>query len=347
MSLSSLPARETGIVQRVRASLARSLPPSRPHILVGFSGGQDSLALTLVLTALARAGALTVESVHVDHDIRATSGDAAAGVRSIGDALRITTHVVTLDPNAIASHAGVGEEEALRRERYLAFARVARERDAYAVALAHHQRDQAETVLLHLMRGAGLSGASGMREWCELVVPWWSSADGAPTPLRIWRPFLSERYLDVALLSEESGFEIHEDETNEERRYRRNAVRHDVLPLLESISAGATVNLARFGDLALEDDHVLDRIAVEAMGTGDMVLHGDLDRRALADLPRAIQRRILRRWIAASGYDGELTANRIDAVIDVASRNRSGASVEIGAGWYVQSQSGALRLHRR
>jgi tRNA(Ile)-lysidine synthase len=214
------------------------------------------------------------------------------------------------------------------------------------VALAHHQRDQAETILLHLMRGSGLRGASGMREWSELSIPWWSGADSVPMSLRVWRPFIAERYQDVATLAEDSGFVVHEDETNDERRFRRNAVRHDVLPLLESISIGATANLARFGELAADDDRELERLAFAAMRAGSMLRDGELDRRELGRLPRAIQRRVMRQWIARSGYDGELTANRLDAIIDLAARNRTGASVEIGAGWSVLLHSGVLRLLR-
>ena len=331
------------MVQRVRASLARGDAPALPHILVGYSGGQDSLALTVIIASLVRAGAMTADIVHVDHAVRATSADAAAGVAAIGETLGMRSHLVTLEPAATARHPGRGGEEALRRERYRVYADLSRATGAWAVALAHHQRDQAETVLLHLLRGSGLAGAAAMREWSELPVPWWDEADSSPMGLRIWRPLLAEAQADVAVIANGTGLPIFEDETNVDRRFRRNAVRYDVLPILESIVSNSTANLARFASIAAEDDAALDALTAEA-ARACIADDGALRSAQLVTLSVAIQRRVVRRWLNASRYDGELTADRVDAILRLAGRNRSGASVEIGGGWTVVLRALSLTL---
>lgn len=335
--------RESGLVQRVRSSLADGFTVERvPRVLIACSGGQDSVALVCILASLARTGALHAEIVHVDHGVRGDSGDAAEGVRQIGDALGLAVHVETLDNASIRAHEGAGAEESLRRERYLAFARVAQRCRADVIALAHHQRDQAETVLLHLIRGTGLHGATGMRKWSVMDVPWWNSSPPNQS-LMLWRPFLAETWDEITEVARESGLPVFEDSTNSDRRFRRNAIRHDVLPLLESISGGATANIARFAELAGEDDDELERLARARFQLDD---RGGIHRHALLDVSRSLQRRIVRRWILSTSHDGELTMNRIDAVCDMAIRNRSGSAVEIGSGWRVLLSQGLLRLHR-
>lgn len=337
------PKRESGVVQRARASLAAWADPvSTPHILVGCSGGRDSVAMAWVLSSLARTGAITASIVHVDHRQRPTSALAAEGTRRVATALGLPFHLVTLEPDAIAEHAGVGREEALRRERYRSIASIARAMQADALAVAHHERDQAETVLLHLIRGAGLHGATGMREWSTMDVPWWPS-DEYPRALTIWRPFLRERWETIEDIASASRLPVFVDESNEDRRYRRNAIRHDVLPLLEHISSGAVANIARFAELAGEDDDLLDAMARDRLKVQP---DGDLHRRAIVDQPRAIQRRVVQQWIDHLGFDGDLTTNRIDAVCSLAERNRSGAHLEMGEGWTVTLEQGVLSLRR-
>jgi len=335
------PRRESGVIQRVRASLADRIDPvTTPHILIGCSGGRDSVALSSVLAALVRTGTITAAIVHVDHRQRDGSDRAATGTREISAALGLPFHLVTLDPDMIGRHEGVGREEALRRERYLAMSKVALRTQADAIAVAHHQRDQAETVLLHLIRGAGLHGATGMREWTTFDIPWWPS-DEFPRAVTIWRPFLRESWDDIEDIAAESRLPIFVDESNEDRRFRRNAIRHDVLPLLEQISSGASVNIARFAELAGEDDDLLDHMASERL---QVQPDGDLHRNAIVDQPKAIQRRVIQQWVLLRGFDGDLTTNRIDAICAMAERNRSGAQLELGAGWVARLNQGVLSL---
>lgn len=335
--------REAGIIQRVRASLRRAWPSTAsPHVLIACSGGLDSVVLAHILQQLAATGALRASMVHVDHGVRDDSASAATMVASFGAAIGMPVHTVRLPDDVLGKHRGAGMEEALRRERYQVVADVASEVHADLVAVAHHQRDQAETVLLHLIRGAGLQGASGMREVSTMAVPWWKPSPAAHT-LTLWRPLLSEPLDALRAWHEQHDLPLADDHTNEDRQFRRNAIRHDVLPELDLVFPGAVANLARFAELAAKDNAYLDHIAMERLV---LLADGGLHRSVLVDSETALQRRIVRQWILGSTYDGELTSDRIEAVRDLAARNRSGAHVEIGAGWSVVMQAGVLSLRR-
>lgn len=330
-------------MQRVRASLRRGLAEDPcPRILVACSGGQDSVVLAHVLASLARTGDLAPEIVHVDHGVRPESGNDAGMVAAFARELEMPFHLRQLETGVVDRHPGTGVEEALRRERYQAIADVAAEAGTDFVALGHHERDQAETVLLHLIRGSGLGGAAGMREWSTLEIPWWTQSPES-RPLVLWRPLLAEPLAAIEAWHQEHRLPLAEDETNTDSIFRRNAIRHEVLPLLDAITPGATTGLARFAALAAEDNAVLDRIVEERLGLN---VGETLPRRLLEGIEPAIQRRMVRQWILTQGFDGDLSRNRVEAVREIALRNRSGAIVQLGANWNVLMARGELSIVR-
>jgi len=336
--------RESGLVQHLRRALEAAAFGSRQHVLVGVSGGADSLALIVGLHELDRLGLLHVTAVHVDHGVRETSHDEARQVAALLDRLGIACVVRTIVPDDLARHRGVGAEEALRRERYRAFAEVLTEIGAEVVATAHHQRDQAETVLLHLLRGAGLDGVSGMRVRSALTVPWWPNDALASRAVALWRPVLDVDPAELRAFVAARGLPIIEDASNADPTYRRNAIRHEVLPVLERVMPGATVNLARFAANAQADDDVIDGI-VTALLSGRDGREG-LPWRELREQAIGIQRRVIRRWVLTQISGLELTQDRTEAVRQLAERNEGGKRVEIGEGWSVTVRGGMLRLVR-
>jgi tRNA(Ile)-lysidine synthase len=234
-----------------------------------------------------------------------------------------------LEPAKIAAHAGVGLEEAMRRERYRALAGIANETGADALALAHHQTDQAETVLLHLLRGSGLDGLTGMNEWEMRLIPWWTNAEPA-MQVGIWRPFIQEPVAGVAAVALASDYPVVEDPTNIDTAYRRNAIRHHLLPVIESISPGSTAAVARAAHLLAADADLLDDLAAshfDSCRDGDRLL-----RRDVVKLPVGLQRRVVRAWLDHLVPNEEFSFERTAAVLEMAHRNRGGARVEVGAG---------------
>ena len=312
-------------------------------IVIGFSGGPDSLALAAVLTRLRKPARIRVLLAHIDHQLRPSStADAEACVR-LASALDAPIVVETLAPELQARHPGVGIEEAARRERYVALSRIVKENGARLLSLAHQEDDQAETVLLHLLRGAGLRGAAGMAELTEVAIPWWDDPiDLSRSRVSVWRPLLLEPRDVVYDYLNMRGLQPVLDETNEDRSLRRNAIRHSVLPLLEEISPGARHALARYAAIASEEDALLEGLARERLA--DMIREdGCLDGAGLLAAPLALRRRMVRLWLEDHGLASDLSFERVEAVMEAASPGEP-RTIQLGRGWVLRSQGQRLCL---
>lgn len=334
----------TGFEQRLRARALAAGFGRGDRIVVGFSGGRDSLALAASLQRVAESIAVEPMLIHVDHRLRPTSHVEAERAEALAHALGAECHVAPLTSSPRGLHPGAGVEEAARRERYRVLLTFAMENAATAVATAHHQRDQAETVLLHLLRGGGVHGAAAMGERAPWPFP-------APTathdisqkrlPVWLWRPLLQEPRQAIEAYVATLGLEPVEDPSNEDVAVRRNALRHNVLPLLERLAPGATAALARYASLAAEDDIVLDGIAASLVANAAQP-DGSIAVATLRDEPAALQRRAIRLWLREATGLSEFSANRTDAVLDLIIANRGNRAVEIGEGWTVGRERGML-----
>lgn len=253
--------------------LARcTFPPTGTLLPCAFSGGPDSTALIW----LARAAGCEPVAHHVDHGIRATSADDATRARSIAEqwGIPFELHTVSVPP-------GPNLEARARGARFAAL--------PAEVATGHTADDQAETLLLRLLRGAGTTGLAAM----------------APGPTH---PLLALRRTDTVALCAELGVEPVRDPTNEELHVWRNRVRHELLPLAHDIAGRDIVPiLARTADLLRDDDVFLDGLAASIDPT---------DARAVAAAPPVLARRALRRWLTEEGYPPDRAS--IDRVLSVA-----------------------------
>ncbi|MGH2534040.1 MAG: tRNA lysidine(34) synthetase TilS [Thermomicrobiales bacterium] len=328
-----------GFEQRLLARLKERFP-SDCHIIVGYSGGADSLALAAALRRVAPLNGTNVELLHVDHGLRETSAKDAERAREIASILGLACRVKRVDEGRIASHVGVGIEEAARRERYRIFAEEVQDRNGAAIALAHHQTDQAETVLLHLLRGSGVHGAGGMAALVDMTVPWWEHADSHSTvTLRVWRPLLQESRVEVRAYAAKLEIEPIEDPSNADATLHRNAIRREVVPVLERVSPGATAALARYARLTAEvDDFLQQSVDAEI----DLAPRGG--RRLLIDTFKqwhpALVRAVIHRWL--SSYRIEPSAERVDAVFGMIVQPRRNRRVEVGRGLCVSVANGLL-----
>jgi tRNA(Ile)-lysidine synthase len=136
-----------------------------------------------------------------------------------------------------------------------------------------------------------------------------------------------------------------EDPSNSDTALRRNALRHEVLPVLETHFPGTATALARYADLAAEDDRALQALALPVLGAG-VDPGGRLAATSLHGQPPAIQRRVIRSWLEETANASWLTAERTDAVLLLAQSGRSGTALEIGEGWTVCLERGMLRAER-
>ncbi|MCY3926189.1 MAG: tRNA lysidine(34) synthetase TilS [bacterium] len=276
-------------------------PPAGTAVACGVSGGPDSLALLV----LATAAGLDVTAVHVDHGLRPGSGEdaavvaaaaAAAGAGFVGETVRV-------DP-------GPNLEARARAARYGAL--------PAGALLGHTADDRAETVLLNLLRGAGLRGTAAM-------------------PPERRRPLLGLRRSDTLEVCRLAGLSPVADESNLDRAFRRNRVRLDVLPLLDEVFERDVVPLlCRHAALAREAVQALDEAADGLDPT---------DAAALAAAPRALARWALHRWITEGRAGDERhppDSAAVDRALAVARGEARGA--DVGCGWSVRRRAGRLRL---
>jgi len=248
-------------------------------------------------------------------------------------------------PGLADAHHGLGIEEAARRERFSVLADEAAAFDTRVIALAHHQNDQVETILLHLMRGSGLSGVRGMNERSITTVPWWT-LDGNQRPeFTIWRPLLAERKQEIEAYSADLGVAPIHDESNDETVFRRNAVRHTVLPAIEAVFPDARSAIVRFAAIVGDEDELLDGVAREALRCAVGNEH-ELPRRALIAQNVAIQRRIVKLWLKRWITNDALRSERVGAVLELAQANRGGKTIEVGENVTVSLERGSLIARR-
>ncbi len=202
-------------------------------IVVGVSGGADSVALLLVLQELREEWELQLYVVHVNHGIRVEAAEDAEYVRMLCDKLEVPFYLFEADIPAMAKEQGMSEEEMGRLYRYQCFEQVISQVGADKVAVAHHMDDQAETLLFHLVRGSRLAGAGGMRP----------VTDG-----KIIRPLLSCRKVELVDWLREKKVGWKEDVTNADNQYARNSIRNQVIPVLEQVNAQAVYHMAGFAE---------------------------------------------------------------------------------------------------
>ncbi len=279
--------------------------PTGAHVVLAVSGGPDSMAL---LHGAARAEAgwhLTV--AHLDHALRPESDDDATFVTDAAVALGLPSATRRTDVAALARDERRSTEDAGREARYRFLAELAGRNGL--VMTAHTADDAAETVLLNLLRGAGLAGATGI-------------------PARrgnVRRPLLAERRATVRGWLDAAGIAYRDDPTNADPAFLRNRVRAELLPVMEALRPGAVDALTRFARLSADDDAVLNLIAageVAQRRTDD----GAIDWR---DPPtRALARRVLRLAIG----EPPPALERIEALIDAAEGARGGLRIELGGG---------------
>lgn len=262
--------------------------PEEARALLAISGGRDSMALLTALAALAPARGWTLAAAHFDHRLRGEAG-RLDGELVAEACVRLGLSCFRGEAAEASPHQGASPEAAARASRLAFLAAAARRFGAQCVVTAHHADDQAELVLLRLLRGAGGEGLGGM-----------AAADpfpGAPD-LRLLRPFLGFSRAEIATWAAAHGVPFREDETNADLRRPRNHLRHHLLPRLT----------AEFQPALRE---VLGRVAAIIGTEADFVAHAAADwlaspgRRVFADLHVAVQRAVLRRQLLAAGVAAE------------------------------------------
>ena len=260
-------------------------------IVVGVSGGADSLALLAVLQSLSPTLNLNLHVAHLNHQLREEANADADFVAEIARKWQIPITIEAVDIATLAKEKGQSLEDAARTTRYQFFQRVAKSIHAQKIAVGHNADDQAETVLLHFVRGAGIKGLCGMRPDSPLA---------NDDSLRLIRPLLNTSRADIDTFCRTQDLHPRTDTSNADEHFTRNKIRHSVLPLLKSINPAIADNLQRTAKLMTADDEVLTAETERALKVVTQSQYPDaiiFDKNAWQTLPIGLQRRVLRRAI--------------------------------------------------
>ncbi len=308
---------------RVHAALATAGLGPDDTIVAAVSGGPDSMVLLDCLVAARRRGGPAVHVAHLNHGLRAEAERVAeVVVRHARDAgLPVTAGTPRDYP--VAGTEGAPSDDAARRARWAFLRDVARRVSAARIATGHTRNDQAETVIMNLARGSGLRGLSGMR-----------ADDG-----EILRPLLTVSRHDVAAYVRARQLVVDRDPLNETPRFRRNRVRHDVLPLLDDIYPGAVNAIARSAEvLAGEIDGL--PLYVQSADGRRMPLHPER-----AAVPEGVFPATFVAAVRAMGGRRQLGAVQLGAVARALREDTHGRWVDLTDGTHAFVRDGAVVLY--
>jgi len=283
--------------------------------LIGLSGGSDSVALTLLLKELAAQESFSIVSLaHLNHRLRCTAMRDEQFCRDFAQRLGIPIAVESIDVGSYAQSQRLSVEDAARRLRYDFFHRASEPVSADRIAVGHTRDDQAETFLLKLVRGAGLTGLGGIYPRRDSVV----------------RPLIEVGRAELRSYLESRGQGWVEDETNEDLENPRNRIRHKVLPELDLAgNASATPAIARAAAIIREDGQWLDELSdrrfdvlVARSNTGL-----EIDVSGLMAEPLPVRRRVVLAALRLVALNREIGFEHVESALEVASGESGGVDV--------------------
>jgi tRNA(Ile)-lysidine synthase len=318
--------------QQIRRTIRRhGLCPGGTRLLIGLSGGSDSVALTLLLQELAEQESFSIVSLaHLNHRLRCTAPRDEQFCRDFAERLGLPIAVESIDVGSYAQSQRLSVEDAARRLRYDFFHRASEPVSADRIAVGHTRDDQAETFLLKLIRGAGLTGLGGIY----------------PRRDRVIRPLIDVGRADLRRYLESRGQGWVEDETNEDLENPRNRIRHKVLPELDLAgNASATPAIARAAAIVREDGQWLDELSgrrfdvlVARSNTGL-----EIDVSGLMAEPPPVRRRVVLAALRLVAPNREIGFEHVESALEVGSGEAAGVDVP---GARVELQRGKMVLLR-
>ncbi|MER3424131.1 MAG: tRNA lysidine(34) synthetase TilS [Nitrospiraceae bacterium] len=313
------------LVQRLAMTAqARRLFGRGDRILVAVSGGPDSVALLSLLAALAPSWNLSLWAVHFNYGLRGDESDEDA--RFVADlchhlGIKLICERITLKRCSALSRELQKRrslQEAAREARYEALLRIGASLGANKIAIGHTADDQAETVVMWMLRGSGAAGLSGIPLERESI---------------FIRPLLEISRRDILAYLREHGLEFRVDSSNAKPLYLRNRVRHELLPILRRFNPAVTDVLRRQAEILREEDHYLEQLVAEQVarlaredGDSGFVMGRD----DLLALPLALQRRIIRALIRrVAGVNKGPTFDAIAAILEKVIQGPSGSALTV------------------
>jgi len=305
--------------------------------LVAVSGGPDSVCLLMVLHEMRQQGVMPRLDLHIAHVNYGLRGEESekdeAYVRHLGTTLSLPVHV---ERTHLVPRPGQTLQGQARDARYAFFARVRREYGLTAVATGHTADDQAETILMWLLRGSGSSGLAGIPV---------HRGDG------IVRPLLGVTREQVLDYLASRGIAYRTDASNATPVYRRNRIRHEIMPLLRTFNPRIVQGLARAGEILAAEGALLDdlererwKAVVKEIGPDGVLLHGE----RLAQEPPGLQRRLIRRALSVvRGSSAGLTFRHVGDILARVVGAEHGGKLDLPGGIVVERDGALVTIGRR
>jgi tRNA(Ile)-lysidine synthase len=304
-------------------------------LLVAVSGGPDSVAMLHALHQLRAIFPVTLVVAHLDHRLRLDAAADARFVEGMAADLGVPCVSASVDVPAYQRRHKLSPEDAGRRVRYAFLERTAAEQGAERIAVGHTADDQAETVLMRLFRGTGLQGLRGI----------------SPVRGAIIRPLIRLHRQDILAFLKAQGIPFREDPTNQQRHYRRNRIRLDLLPLLQQgFNPRIVEALCRTAELLADDEAALRAAAQQALEAARIHgLPGEVRLRidVVTPFPLALQRRVLRAALEeAAGHGRDFTHRHIAAMLGLLQRRDGRKWLALPGGMVVERVYDVLHLRR-
>jgi tRNA(Ile)-lysidine synthase len=326
-------------LEKKTALLLDSLSPSihGETIIVAVSGGPDSMALLHVLSRISPSRGISPVAVNIDHGLRPDESAAEAQlVKSQAEALNIPCLLKKIDVTSFAAKQGLSIEEAARLLRYEVLNQAAEQHKTDKIAVAHTADDQAEEILIRLIRGSGRKGLSGMETFRQSVY---------------LRPFLKVHKKELLSYLAEKNIPFLEDSSNQDRNFLRNRVRLDLLPYLaEHFNENISRTLLQTADILQEEEELLEEICNREAESLFLTPGADappatclsLDLEIFMGLPKAIKRRLLEKSFWQAGNRPQFRV--VEQVLAMVEQTDRGNTVHGSRGLRITRQSNQLHF---
>jgi len=287
----------TEFIDKVKSTIKKhNMLEKNDSVLVGLSGGPDSVTLLHALYSLKKEYSLNILLAHLDHKFR---GEESRADRKFCEDLAKKYNLEIMweeiDVPKISKEKGISPEEAARFERYGFFKRSAKERGIDKIAVGHTRDDQAETVLMRIIRGAGMKGLGGISPVKDMH------------GFKIIRPLIEISRKDVEAFISETGLKFRKDSSNEKAIFTRNKIRLELIPLLEKeFNSNIKEVLANMAENLKTEDEFLSKLAKRKFKSVSKVRQEEIliDIKKFKKQPEAIRKRILR--AALEEFKGDL-----------------------------------------
>lgn len=325
----------TKLEQKLKSELRRLNAGENCSLVVAVSGGADSVSLLDACVRLNQQGKLSLKifAAHLNHQLRGEESDGdEVFVRRLASELGIECLIERIAVASFASAEKRNLEATARRLRYDFLARAAKSFSAEFVCTAHTLDDQAETILMRLLRGTGAEGMRGIRRVSQV---------GENS--KLIRPMLAVTRAEVLAHCTQYNLKFRQDSSNLSSELTRNRIRLELIPLLRSFNQRSNETFVRFAELITEDDDYLRQIASAALA--ETRVDGGLNARLIKNYHPSIQRRVLRLWLEESrGNLLRIEAVHISALESLILCEEGGRIIELPGGWQVRRKSGVLGI---